>query len=114
VRLTGRAEPASVHALLAELQDLAQQHGALRLLIDETDLTPGLIGFSEIHDLVNDWRRATALKASRIAIVAANPIVRGLNQVFRTLANLERGDSMNAFSKRADAVAWLVRKPTPP
>jgi hypothetical protein len=109
VRLSGQAERASVHALLTELQGLAQQRGALRLLVDETDLKPGVMGFNDLHELVSDWRTGTALRASRIAIVATNPIVRGLNQVFRTLANLERKGSMNAFSRRADAVAWLVK-----
>jgi len=32
----------------------------------------------------------------------------------RALVNLERDDSMSAFRRRADAVAWLVRKPDAP
>jgi hypothetical protein len=108
VRLTGQAESANVHALLTELQALARQRGALRLLIDETDLKPGLMGFNDMHELVNDWRRGQALRASRVAVVAVNPFVRGLNQMFRLLANLERTGSMNAFSQRTDAVAWLI------
>ena len=108
VELTGHADRANIHGLLAELQGLALQRGVLRILVDETAMRPGLLGFNDIHDLVNDWRTATALKTSRIAVVASHPIVRGLNQAFRALANLERKGSMSAFSKRADAVAWLV------
>jgi hypothetical protein len=108
VELTGHADRANIQGLLAELQGLAKQRGVLRILVDETAMRPGLMGFNDIHDLVNDWRSATALKTSRIAVVAAHPIVRGLNQAFRALANLERKGSMSAFSKRPDAVAWLV------
>jgi hypothetical protein len=108
VELSGHADRANIQGLLAELQGLAKQRGVLRILVDETAMRPGLMGFNDIHDLVNDWRTATALKTSRIAVVAANPIVRGLNQAFRALANLERKGSMSSFSKRADAVAWLV------
>jgi hypothetical protein len=110
VELSGHADVANIHALLAQLEALALQRGSLRILVDETHMKPGLMGFNDIHDLVNDWRTAKTLKSSRIAVVAENPIVRGLNQAFRALANLERKDSMSAFSKRADAVAWLVRK----
>lgn len=108
VELTGHADRANIQGLLAELQGLAKQRGDLRILVDETAMRPGLMGFNDIHDLVNDWRSATALKTSRIAVVAGHPIVRGLNQAFRALANLERKGSMSAFSKRSDAVAWLV------
>ena len=112
VELSGQAERANIQGLLGELQGLAKERGALRILVDETAMKPGLMGFNDIHDLVSDWRTATALKTSRIAVVAENPIVRGLNQAFRALANLERKGSMSAFSKRADAVAWLVSSPT--
>jgi hypothetical protein len=108
VELTGHADRANIQGLLAELQGLAKARGTLRILVDETAMKPGLMGFNDIHDLVSDWRTATALKTSRIAVVASNPIVRGLNQAFRALANLERKGSMSAFSRRADAVAWLV------
>ena len=32
--------------------------------------------------------------------------------MFRLAANLERKDSLNAFTKRADAVAWLLSEVT--
>jgi hypothetical protein len=110
VELSGHADRANIQGLLAELQHLAEQRGPLRILVDETGMRPGLLGFNDIHDLVNDWRTATGLKASRIAVVAQHPIVRGLNQAFRALANLERKGLMSAFSQRADAIAWLVRR----
>jgi hypothetical protein len=114
VKLTGHADPASVHALISELQILGHAHreGMLRILVDESELQPGLVGFDDIADMVHDWRTSPALRSSRIAIIAANPFIRGLNQMFRVLANLERKDSLNAFTKRADAVAWLVSKAT--
>jgi hypothetical protein len=108
--VSGHAEPGNIHALLTELQAMARQRGPLRILVDESDLKPGLMGFNDIFEIVQDWRTSTALRASRIAIIAPDPIVRGLNQTFRILANLERKDVVNAFSKRADALAWLVKK----
>lgn len=66
------------------------------------------MGFGDIHDLVDGWRTGTELRTSRIAILATNPVVRGLNQAFRVFARLERKGSMNAFSRRTDALAWLV------
>jgi hypothetical protein len=110
VELSGHADRANIQKLLAEMQGLAEQQGPLRVLVDETAMRPGLMGFNDIHDLVNDWRTATGLKASRIAVVARHPIVRGLNQAFRALANLERKGLMSAFSQRTDAIAWLVRE----
>ena len=108
VEVRGQVDLANIQKLLQELQGLAKQRGTLRILIDETAMRPGILGFNDIHDLVSDWRTATDLKTSRIAVLASNPIVRGLNQAFRALADLERKGSMSAFSKRADAVAWLV------
>jgi hypothetical protein len=114
VKLTGHADPPGVRALITELQNRADAHtqGTLRILMDESELQPGIVGFSDIADMVHDWRTAPALRSSRIAIVAANPFIRGLNQMFRLLANLERKDSLNAFTKRADAVAWLLTAAT--
>ena len=109
VTLHGRATPADIHQLLVELDGLAHQRATLRLLLDETDLTAGVMGFGDIHDIASDWRGATALRSRRIAVVASNPFVRGLNQMFRVFANVEHKDSVNAFSKRADALAWLAR-----
>jgi hypothetical protein len=109
VKLSGHADPPSIHALITQLQALALRQGTLRILVDETDLEPGLVGFSDIAEMVRDWRTAPNLRSSRIAVMAANPFIRGLNQMFRLLANVERKDSLNAFTKRADAVAWLVR-----
>ena len=109
VTLSGLADPAGIHALLTELDSLAQQGAALRLLLDETDLQAGLMGLSDIQDIVGDWRKASALKSRRIAVVASNPLIRGLNQMFRIFANIENKGSVSAFSNRTDALAWLVR-----
>lgn len=114
VKLSGHADTPSIHGLITKLQALAngQRRGTLRILVDESELQPGLVGFNEIAEMVHDWRTAPALRSSRIAIVAANPLIRGLNQMFRLAANLERKDSLNAFTKRSDAVAWLLSEAT--
>lgn len=109
--MSGPAERPNIHALLSELQGLAHLRDSLRVLIDGTDMKPGLMGFNDIHEIVNDWRTSSGLRSSRIAVVAVNPFVRGLNQMFRIAANLEGRASVNAFSKRADALTWLMRSP---
>lgn len=109
VTLSGLADPAGIHALLTELDGLAQQGAAMRLLLDETDLRAGLMGLSDIQDIVGDWRKANALKSRRIAVVASHPLIRGLNQMFRIFANVENKGSVSAFSDRTAALAWLAR-----
>jgi hypothetical protein len=111
VKVSGPADAASVRALITELDALAQKRGTLRILVDQTDMQPGLLGFSDIAEMVSDWRKAPALRSSRFAFIATNPLIRGLNQLFRLSAKLEHKDSMSAFSERADAVAWLMEKP---
>ncbi len=110
VKVSGPADAASVRALITELEALAQRRGTLRILVDQTDMQPGLLGFNDIAEMVSDWRRAPALRSSRIAFIASNPVIRGLNQLFRLSAKIEHKDALNGFSKRADAVAWLMRK----
>ena len=78
-----------MRALITQLEALAQQRGTLRILVDQTDMQPGLLGFSDMAEMVSD----------------------GLNQLFRLSAKLEHKDTMSAFSERSDAVAWLMRKP---
>jgi acid stress-induced BolA-like protein IbaG/YrbA len=114
VKMSGQAERPNIIALLNELQDLARVRGSLRVLIDETDMKPGLMGFNDIHEIVSDWRSGAGLLSSRIAVIAVNPFVRGLNQMFRIAANLEGRASVNAFSKRSDALAWLMQEATAP
>lgn len=109
VTLSGLADPAGIHALLTELDGLANEGAAQRLLLDETDLKAGLMGLSDIQDIVGDWRKANALKSRRIAVLASNPLIRGLNQMFRIFANVEKKGSVSAFGDRAAAMAWLVR-----
>jgi hypothetical protein len=109
VTLSGLADPAGIHALLTELDSMAERGEALRLLLDETDLRAGLMGLSDIQDIVADWRKANALKSRRIAVVASHPLIRGLNQMFRIFANVENKGSVSAFSDRTAALAWLAR-----
>ncbi len=83
----------------------------LRILVDEMELKPGLLGFSDIPrgaGLAN----GAGPKGQPHGGHRVGPHRGGLNEVFRLLAHLERKDSVTAFSKRADAVAWLVSTPT--
>jgi hypothetical protein len=111
VKVSGPADAASVRALITQFEALAQQRGTLRILVDQTDMQPGLLGFTDMAEMVSDWRKAPGLRSSRFAFIATNPLIRGLNQLFRLSAKLEHKDTMSAFSERSDAVAWLMRKP---
>ena len=88
--------------LLRELETLAPP----RVLIDESGFRPGLIGPGHIRAIADQWRSSTAFGAARIAVVAPNPVIYGLNRMFQAWAN--EADRVAVFSSRADATAWLV------
>lgn len=62
VKLSGHADPPGVHALITELQALALLRGTRRILMDESDPEPGLVGFSDIAE--NGARLANCARPS--------------------------------------------------
>ena len=59
VKLSGHADPPSIHALITDLQAMAHGHETLRILVDESELQPGLVGFSDIAEMVREIGRAS-------------------------------------------------------
>jgi len=112
VKLSGRAEAATILRLLGELSTLAEQTASLRVLIDETGLGAGFVGPADIHRIIDAWRKATALHGTRIAVLASNLAIYGLNRMFQGLAGRAAEGHLSVFTEGAPARAWLL-KPGP-
>ena len=106
VTLSGRAQADSIVKLLDELNVLAGRDPALRVLIDETELGAGFVGPSDIGRIARAWKNAAALRQSRIAAFATNPVIYGLNRMFQGLA--DGAERVSVFNDRARARAWLL------
>lgn len=108
VELTGPADRTSMLALVAELDLYAKRRrGAPRVLLDETSLEPALITPSEIRVIVRAWEDSVALRETKIAVLAPNPVLYGLNRMVQAYS--DRTEKLiGVFSDRANAVAWLV------
>jgi hypothetical protein len=104
VTLSGAATFEMIAGLLRELDARRPS----RVLIDEGGLRPGLIGPAQIGQIVAEWRKASALRAARVAVLAPNPVIYGLNRMFQGLANAE--GRIAVFSGRAEALAWLLQE----
>ncbi len=106
VKLSGRPKPASIVAMLEEIDALVAKDATLRVLIDEDELKPSFVGPGDIRRFVDAWRSGSALRATRIAVFTSNIAMYGLNRMFQGLANAE--EQVSVFHTRADAVAWLI------
>ena len=111
VKLSGRAEAATILRLLAELSTLAERNSSLRVLIDETGLGAGFVGPADIQRIIEAWKKATALQGTRIAVLASNLAIYGLNRMFQGLAGRAAEGHLSVFTEGAPARAWLL-KPT--
>jgi hypothetical protein len=103
VTLTGDTTSEMVIALFADLNARAEGTRLL-ILIDEMNLRPALIGPRDLKKIASFWRTTTALRAARMAVIAPNPVMYGLNRMFALIANDE---SIHVFMWRQDAIAWL-------
>jgi hypothetical protein len=102
VVLDGNAEIGWILELLVELN----RRAARRILIDESELRPGLIGPVDIGKIADAWRAAPDLRSAHIAVVAPNLVVFGLNRMFQGIA--DREDRVSVFRVRDDALRWLL------
>jgi hypothetical protein len=114
VTLTGRLDFDTISALLDELDGLAvaalPDH--LSVLIDETDAGPGLLSAGHIRSWISRWKRATALKQGRLAVIAPDLVMYGLNRMAQGIAGDESDEHLHVFRSREEALAWL-RGPPP-
>jgi hypothetical protein len=108
VSLSGRAEPETVLRLLEELRTLAEGNTSLRVLIDESGLGPGFVGPVDIQKIIAAWRRATSLRTTRVAVVAPNLAIYGLNRMFQGLAGRDAEGRIRIFTDKAPARSWLL------
>lgn len=106
VKLSGRAQAETIVKLLVELNALAERDPAVRVLIDETELGAGFVGPSDIGRIAGAWRKASALRTVRIAALAPNPVIYGLNRMFQGLA--DGAERVSVFNDQARARAWLL------
>ena len=108
VCLSGRAEAETILRLLDELVRLAEKNASLRVLIDETGLGPGFVGPADIQKILAAWRRATSLRTTRVAVLASNLAIYGLNRMFQGLAGRDAEGRVRIFTNRTPAKAWLL------
>ncbi|HYK97999.1 MAG TPA: hypothetical protein VEU77_06360 [Candidatus Acidoferrales bacterium] len=106
VRFSGQADTATIRDLIATLAALGE--GA-RILMDESELRPGLILPQDLRGIVEQWRALIARKTIRIAVFASNPLVYGMNRMVESIAADDAKDHLAVFRARPDALAWLLR-----
>ena len=94
--------------MLDELSALAERNTSLRVLIDETGLGAGFVGPADIGRVISAWRRATALRSTRIAVFVSNLAIYGLNRMFQGLTGRGAEGRVSIFTDRAAATAWLL------
>jgi hypothetical protein len=113
VTLAGRLSYETIAAMLEELDALATAALPVRLkvLVDETDARPGLLGFAEIRRWVDHWKRA-AVKQGRIAVVAPTWVMFGLNRMAHGLAGADSDEHLAVFRDRDAAMDWLLQAGT--
>ena len=107
VKLSGSPVPDAIVGMLDELDRLITHDTSLRVLIDESELRPSLFGPGDIGRFAGAWRRATALRESRMSVFVSNIAMYGLNRMFQGLANA--GDHVAVFQGRDEALTWLRR-----
>ena len=105
VKLSGGPGAEAIIGMLDELNSLIARDASLRVLIDETDLRPGVFGPGDIKRFAAAWRRGTALRSTRISVFVSNIAMYGLNRMFQGLANAD--DRVGVFHDRSHAIAWL-------
>ena len=90
VVLSGRLNYETIAGMLAELAELALAAlpARLKVLVDETDATPGLLGPREIRNWIDGWKRAELMQG-RLAVVAPTLVMFGLNRMAHGLAGAD-------------------------
>jgi hypothetical protein len=109
VMLSGKLGYDTIAAMLTELDALANAAlpGALTVLIDETEASPGLLNPLDIRRWIDNWKQARALKQGRIAVVAPTLVMFGLNRMAQGVAGAESDEHLAVFRDREAAMRWL-------
>jgi hypothetical protein len=109
VTLAGRLGYETIAAMLEELDALAiaRLPAYLKVLVDETDASPGLLGLLEIRRWIDRWKRG-AVKHGRIAVVAPSLVMFGLNRMAQGVAGADSDEHLAVFRDRDAALTWLL------
>ena len=108
-KIIGQADGDTLARLSRELSPMAER-GDLRVLLDETDLRPGIVLPQDVRGIVDQFRSLLARPNVRFAALATNPIVYGLNRVGLAIVARDTAGRVAVFSKREEAVEWLIRE----
>ena len=108
-RFAGQADKQSIADLIAAIAALGDGGTLARVLMDESDLRPGLLLPSDIGGIVERWRALIARTTVRIAVYAPNPMIYGLNRLAESVAGGDAKDRLATFRSRTDAIGWLLR-----
>jgi hypothetical protein len=101
VPLSGTVQAGNIIALLEELE----ARGPAAVLVDLTDLDVHLISPADIARMARRWASADRLRCAKIAVIASNPVVYGMNRMFQLVSNAD--GRLSVFWNRADAIDWL-------
>jgi hypothetical protein len=109
VVLSGRLNYETILGMLDELSVLAAaaQPERLKVLVDETDASPGLLGPSEIRSWIARWKRAELMQG-RLSVIAPSPVMFGLNRMAQAISGAEVENHLRVFRNRDDAMRWLL------
>jgi len=99
--------PASLDGIIGLLRELEARRPS-RVLIDESGLRAGFVSPGQIRQIADEWRKAAAVRAARIAVFTPNLVIYGLNRMFQGWA--DAGDRVAVFTDRAAATAWLLER----
>ena len=111
VSLIGRLAYETIGAMLEELDALAvaaAEPTSLRVLIDESDASPGLLSIQEIRSWIDRWKRSVALKQGRIAVIAPSMVMYGLNRMAQGFSGNAYEGHLAVFRDRGAAIGWLL------
>jgi hypothetical protein len=109
VVLSGRLNYETIIGMLDELSVLAAaaQPERLKVLVDETDASPGLLGPSEIRSWIARWKRAELMQG-RLSVIAPSPVMFGLNRMAQAISGAEMENHLGVFRNRDAAMRWLL------
>ena len=109
VVLSGRLNYETIVGMLDELAELATAAlpARLKVLVDETDASPGLLGPSEVRSWIERWKRAELMQG-RLAVIAPSMVMFGLNRMAQGIAGADAEHHLAVFKNRDDALSWLL------
>jgi len=109
VTLRGRPRVETVVSMFRALEELTAGDGELLVLIDESEMTAGLLGPAELSEMMDALKSSTGLRRrSRIAVCAPSLLVYGLNRMAQAFAGQASEGRLEVFRTVDEARAWLL------